>query len=81
MAPSLIALSGTLLFVLGAWIEPNAWWGAVLGFGGLEIAFGALVYAVGRPKLLTAIKIDRQFVWLDKVSPEYLQEFTELMGS
>lgn len=37
-----------------------------------------IAYGVLRPRLLSAFKIDRQFVWLDKVSQEYLQHFPEL---
>ena len=38
----------------------------------------ALVYPVFRKRLLTAKKITRQFVWLDKVNQDYLEQFPPL---
>jgi len=40
-----------------------------------------LTIALLRPSLLTAKKIDTSFVWLEKVSQEYLAQFPQLPGT
>jgi uncharacterized membrane protein len=52
--------------------------GMLMAISGVIIFWVAIAYGVMRPRMLTASKIDKQFVWLDKVSQEYLQQFSEL---
>ena len=87
--PWMLALLGIIAFVASLAVAVSA--DDAAGMAGLAMAVGvplaiigvivfwvAIAYGVVRPRMLTASKIDEQFVWLDKASPEYLQQFPEL---
>ena len=81
-------LSGTLAVTVGfssfLAIGPDgreSVWPIVMllaGLGGVWPLIGAVCFALVRPRMFTAAKIDRPFVWLDDVHPDYLASCPEL---
>jgi len=52
--------------------------GVIMAIGGVILFWIAIAYGIVRPRMLTAAKIDKEFVWIDKASPEYLNQLSEL---
>jgi hypothetical protein len=72
----LMALLGFGTFGLATVLKDNGAIASVLTGFGLLIA-GAVVGVLGS-RVLLPTKIDKQYVWLAKVSPDYLGQFREL---
>ena len=74
-----IPLAG--VFLLGAWLDPKDWsdtWVFALVIAGLILLAASLVIAAMRPRPIRAKKIDKPFVWLTQVHPDYLARFPEV---
>jgi hypothetical protein len=82
LIPVLIALVGLCLLTVGSMMDGKLGELHASALLGTMAAFwAAMIMAVTYGKVIVARKVDKHFVWLDKVSPDYLQQFPELGAS
>ena len=78
----LLALAGSLWMIIyviihGLQFEPPEWPAYLIITGILLVLFAWIANAI-KPKLIQAKKIQKPFVWLEGVSPDYLARFPEV---
>ena len=78
--PAMLAFVTAVPGLVGA-IDSRSIWAAVGAIGLILCVFllaAATIFALVRPRLVTGARIDKPFVWLDCVHPDYLAECPEL---
>lgn len=80
----LLVLAGVALFILGLVVSdrpgPTPWYVPTLIIAGGVAFLAGLIYAAVVVPPVSAQKINKEYVWLKKVNPEYLAQLPPITG-
>lgn len=69
-----MALAGIAIIIAGAFVDRAGTYSGPIALLAIGVIFFGIIGGVVGSQVLVPRKIDKNFVWLKKVSPEYLKE-------